>query len=167
MNRNSFYGKNENQNDSEKDNLYTNIKIINNSLNEKEKEIKELKIELDKKSDIIHDLNQQIQNKVIEINNLKEQINILNNDDLVTVVNPGEKVIATLFHSSDQKIDFSIACKNTTPFVQLEEKLYEEYPEYKETDNYFLYNGGKLRRFKTIEENQIKSGKPIILYVNN
>ena len=77
------------------------------------------------------------------------------------------KVISALFHSSDLKIDFSIACKNTTPFVKLEEKLYEEYPEYKETDNYFLQNGNKIKRFKTMEENNINSGKPIIIFSDN
>ena len=41
--------------------------------------------------------------------------------------------------------------------------LYDEYPEYKETENYFLVNGNRVKRFKTIKENQIKNGKPIIL----
>ena len=140
---------------------------MEDSLNQKEKEINSLKIELYNKSEIINNLNIQIQNKINEINNLRNKINDLNNDDLVTVVNPGEKVISTLFNSVDQKINFSIACKNTTPFVKIEEKLYEEYPDYKETDNYFLHNRNLIKRFKTIEENKIKSGKAIILYANN
>ena len=45
----------------------------------------------------------------------------------------------------------------------MEEKLYEEFPEYKETDNYFLVNGNKVKRFKTIKENNIKNGKPVVL----
>ena len=47
--------------------------------------------------------------------------------------------------------------------MRIEEKLYEEYPEYKETENYFIHSGNLIKRFKTIEENNIKSGKPIIL----
>ena len=83
------------------------------------------------------------------------------------IINPGEKVISTLFISSDQRLTYSISCKNTTPFVKVEEKLYEEYPEYKDTENFFLHNGTRIRRFKTIEENNIKSGKAIIVYTQN
>ena len=110
-------------------------------------------------------LNNQLSNKINELNNIKNNINN-NYDDLVNNINPGEKVISALFLSSDQKITYAISCKNTTPFVRIEEKLYEEYPEYKETDNYFLHNGSVIKRFKTVEENHIKSGKPIILNTN-
>ena len=44
---------------------------------------------------------------------------------------------------------YPIACKNTTPFIKVEEKLYEEYPEFKETENYYIFNGTKIKRFKT------------------
>ena len=98
----------------------------------------------------------------MEFNSIKNKFNN-NNDDLFNIINPGEKIIAALFISFDEKITYSIPCKNTTPFVRIEEKLYEEYPEYKETENYFIYNGTVINKFKTIEENNIKSGKPIIL----
>ena len=42
-----------------------------------------------------------------------------------------------MFKSNDGKIDYSIPCKDSTTFVKMEEKLYDEYPEYKETDNFF------------------------------
>ena len=99
-----------------------------------------------------------------EINALKKQIDI-KEDDLVKTINPGEKVIAALFVSTDQQITYSIACKNTTLFVKLEEKLYDKYPQYKNTDNYFLYNGNRVRRFKTIGENNIESGEKITLNI--
>ena len=111
----------------------------------------------------IKSLNTQLSNKINELYKIKNN----NNDYLFNVINPGEKAIAALFISSDQKITYAISCKNTTPFVRLEEKLYEEYPEYKETENYFLHNGSVIKRFKTIEENNIKSGKPIILNTAN
>ena len=96
---------------------------------------------------------------------MKNKINI-NDDDLVKELLPGEKAIAALFISTDQNVTYSIACKNTTTFVKVEEKLYEEYPQYKETNNYFLHNGSVIKRFKTVEENHIKNGKPIILNTN-
>ena len=130
------------------------------------KEINDLNIQLKNKENNIILLNNQLSVKINELNNIKNNINN-NYDDLVNNINPGEKTIAALFLSSDSKIQYAIVCKNTTPFVRIEEKLYEEYPEYKETDNHFLHNGSVIKRFKTVEENHIKSGKPIILNINN
>ena len=130
------------------------------------KEIEDLKIQLKNKEKTIESLNIQLSNKINELNNIKNRVNN-NDDDLVNFINPGEKTIAVLFISSDEKIQYVISCKNTTPFVRIEEKLYEEYPEYKETDNYFLHGGAVIKRFKTVEENHIKSGKAIILHTNN
>ena len=146
-------------------NLKNELKNTQNSLNQKVKEIEDLKIQLKNKEKTIESLN-QLFNKINELNNIKNRVNN-NNDDLVNVINPGEKTIAALFISSDEKIQYAISCKNTTPFVRIEEKLYEEYPEYKETDNYFLHGGAVIKRFKTVEENHIKSGKAIILHTNN
>ncbi len=67
--------------------------------------------------------------------------------------------------STDQKVGFSIACKNTTTFVKLEEELYNEYPEYKEFNTYFTVDGLVIKRFKSIEENNIKNRDKIILNV--
>ena len=146
--------------------MENDLKANKDILNQKNKEINNLKIQLQNKEKTIELLNNQISNKIIELNNLKNKINN-NNDDLFNVINPGEKILSVLFNSCDQKINYSIACKNTTPFVRIEEKLYEEYPEYKDTENYFLHNGAIIKRFKTIEENNIKNGKPIILNTNN
>ena len=129
-------------------------------------EINNLNKQLQDKENNIKSLNTQLSNKINELNNIKNKVNN-NYEDLVNFINPNEKVISALFLSSDQKITYSMSCKNTTPFVRIEEKLYEEYPEYKETDNYFLHGGAAIERFKTIEENHIKSGKAIILHTNN
>ena len=146
--------------------LTDDLKYNKELLNQKIKEINDLKIQLKNKEKTIESLNTQLSDKINELNNIKNRVNN-NNDDLVNVINPGEKTIAALFISSDQKIQYAISCKNTTPFVRIEEKLYEEYPEYKETENHFIHNGNLIKRFKTIEENNIKSGKPIILNTRN
>ena len=134
-------------------------------LNKKMKEINDLKLQLQNKEKTIQLLNNQISNKNIELNNIRNKIN--NSDDLINVINPGEKILSAQFISSDQKITYAIPCKNTTPFVRVEEKLYEMYPEYKETENHFIHNGNVIKRFKTIEENNIQSGIPIILNSGN
>ena len=37
----------------------------------------------------------------------------------------------------------------------VEAQIYENYPSYKETDNFFMCNGEKINRWKTLEENHI------------
>ena len=147
--------------------LTNDLKYNKDLLAQKMKEINDLKIQLQNKEKTIELLNNQISNKITELNNLKNKISNNNNNDLINAINPGEKIIAAQFISTDQKITYAIPCKNTTPFVRVEEKLYEEYPEYKETENHFIHNGTVIKRFKTVEENHIKNGKPIILNTGN
>ena len=68
-------------------------------------------------------------------------------------------------HSTDQNVSFPISCKSTTNFVKLEEELYNEYPECKEYNTFFTVNGLVIKRFKSIEENNIKNRDIIILNV--
>ena len=147
--------------------LTNDLKYNKDLLAQKMKEINDLKIQLQNKEKTIQLLNNQISNKIIELNNLKNKISNNNNDDLINVINPGEKILSALFISTDQKITYAIPCKNTTPFVRVEEKLYEEYPEYKDSKNNFIHCGTVIKRFKTIGENNIKSGKPIFLNKGN
>ena len=67
------------------------------------------------------------------------------------------------FISSDQSIIFAIPCSGDSTFAEIEELLYQEYPEYRETNNMFLSNGKEILRFKTINDNKIGTGKPIVL----
>ncbi len=76
---------------------------------------------------------------------------------------PNEKLLTVIFRTADCKINYSVICKNTQLFSKVEELLYEKYPEYKENENYFLANGIKINRFKTLEENKIKFSENIIL----
>ena len=106
--------------------LTNDLKYNKELLNQKMKEINDLKLQLQNKEKIIELLNNQISNKIIELNNLKNKISNNNNDDLINVINPGEKILSAHFISTDQKITYSIPCKNTTPFVRVEEKRSEE-----------------------------------------
>ena len=74
-------------------------------------------------------------------------------------------MIALCFISVDQKMQYAIPCLGKDIFVDVEKKLYNEYPEYKETNNCFLCEGKTILRFKTIEENNLKNGYPIILNI--
>ena len=112
--------------------------------------IQNLKNSLKEKDSIISKLKNELENMNKNIIKKKE---FVKRDDIV-VVN---------FSSMDQKINFAIPSIGTDIFAEIEEKLYQEFPEYRESNNYFLLNGKEILRFKTINENKIKSGRPIIL----
>ena len=80
---------------------------------------------------------------------------------------PKEKLMNVIIVSTDQKIHIPIICKNTDDFSRLEKKIYEEYPDYSESDNYFLINGRKINRNKTLDQNKIKNNDVITLNVYN
>jgi hypothetical protein len=61
--------------------------------------------------------------------------------------------------------NYAMTCKNTDLFVTLEEKLYNDYPKYKDYDTFFQVNTRKIKRFKTIEENNIKNNDIISIFI--
>ena len=69
------------------------------------------------------------------------------------------------FISKDEKINCGIKCLKTDTFAEVEEKFYEKYPEYRETNNNFFLKGKLILRFKKICENNINEGD-IILFIN-
>ena len=150
------------------------IKLKNEIKLEKEKNIK-LNNELNSYKNIINELNSQINSlklqlnsKNIEINNLinsyNNKINNLSKSNL-DYINSGEKIMAINFISTDHKVNYCLPCKNTDLFVRLEEKLYNEYPEYKDFNTYFTVSGNIVKRFKSMEENQIKNSNVILLNI--
>ena len=164
-------------------NMNNNMMIHNNIVIMKDAEIEKLKNELANAHKIIgqqkitinnlqielnkHLNNNSLQNiinqKEIEINNLKLQLKnnniqdqkLVNYDDIMTVI----------FISTDSIVNFAVKCVKNNTFAEIEEKLYREYPEYRETNNTFLANGNQVLRFKTIEENKIGNGLPVTLTV--
>ena len=79
------------------------------------------------------------------------------------VLKKGEFLLPIIFQSVDSKIHYAIICKNTDRFNMIENILYDKYPEYIEYENYFLVNGSKINKNKTIEQNNIKYSDIIIL----
>ena len=75
-----------------------------------------------------------------------------------------EKLMTLIIISGDQKVHYSIICKNKLKFTEIEHNLYEKYPEYLESENYFLAGGKKINKYKSLEENNIKNSDIITLY---
>ena len=76
-----------------------------------------------------------------------------------------EDIIIVHFISTDQKISCPIKCLKTETFAEVEEKLYQKYEEYRETNNNFIGKGKLILRFKKIFENGIEDGDKIQLLV--
>ena len=60
---------------------------------------------------------------------------------------------------------YAVVCKNTDLFVRLEEKLYNEYPQFKNYETYFEVKTKRIKRFKTLDENKIKNGDVINVFI--
>ena len=79
---------------------------------------------------------------------------------------PGDRIISIVFNSGNQKIQYyNRAYKDTEIFSRVEEKLYNEYPEFKDKDTYLMIRGNKIKRFKTLKENNIKDGDVIQVHI--
>ena len=111
---------------------------------------------------IIIDKNKEIQDYNFKISNLNEK------DHNQIIFNPGDKIISVLFMSQGTQdiINYSMACKNTDLFVRLEEKLYNDYPKYRNFETFFMVNTRRILRFQTLEENKIKNNDIISLFIN-
>ena len=71
--------------------------------------------------------------------------------------------MSIIIKSKDEKILFSIICKNSENFLRIEKELYEQYPEYKNENNSFIHKGNKIDKSKTLDENKIKNNSIITL----
>ena len=114
-------------------------------------------------NNIINDLHEMIKIKDTIINDLKSQLrNTYGNNKVDKSVNYDD-IIFVHFISMDQRINCPIKCLKTDTFAEVEEKLYQKYEEYRETNNNFLSKGKIVLRFKKIYENNIKDGDKIQL----
>ena len=135
-------------------------KSIINDLQNKLKECNNYEIQ-------INNLNNIIIQKDNEINNLKNQLNNINNisnNNISNNVNFNEIVVVN-FISMDQNVHYAVAALKNNTFAEIEEKLYKQYPKYRDTNNNFITNGSTVLRFKTIAENKISNGLPVTLIV--
>ena len=101
-----------------------------------------------------------ILNKENEIMNLKLQLQ--SNDINNKPVNFNDIMVIN-FYSLDQNINYGIKCLKTDTFAEVEEKLYQKYPDYRNTNNNFIAKGGIVLRFKKIVENGIIDGDRVQL----
>ena len=111
-------------------------------------------------NNMIKNLNDLIKVKDNLINDLKLQLQ--NSGKNKTPVN-FEDIMVINFISLDQKVNCGIKCLKTETFAEVEERLYQQYEKYRETNNNFITKGNMILRFKKICENNIQDGDKIQL----
>ena len=174
----------EKNNNNGKDKIFDNNDNINNSLllkqnedksklNKLEKNMKELEKELILKGQLIKEKNKRIE----ELENIS--INKINKNYIIELENEiklfrnyyklsdNEKLISIKIVSIEQDIDFTVIAKNNDDFSKIEKMLYDKYPKYIEFENYFLVNGSKINKHKTLEQNKIRNNDILTLGINN
>ena len=144
-------------------NLKNQLIKANKTIEQQKLKIEELQNKLNNYNNTINNYNNIINQKDIELNNLRTQLNNINNN-MNNNINMND-IMSVNFISMDQNVHFSVGCLKTNTFAEVEEKLYKQYPEYRETNNNFIANGTQVLRFKTIAENKIGNGLPVTLIV--
>ena len=162
-------------NNNEKDNTKFENEI--KSLKEENTKLKNELVKVNKIMANINNniLNQKETNNFNEINYLKEiikskdkeidylniQLKNIQSDNKLLV--DYENIIVVNFVSLDNKLNCGIKCLKSNTFSEVEEKLYQRYEEYRDTNNNFITNGNTVLRFKKICDNGIKDGDVIQL----
>ena len=157
---NSLLLKQNKEYENKKNELESIIKKLNIQLKEKDKLLEEEKIKND-------NLNKKIKEISTKANKIKELENEIKLFRTYYNFSSDEKLISIKFISINQDIDFTIITKNTDDFSNIEKILYKKYPRYKDSENYFVVNGSKINRNRTLEENKIRNNDVLTLQINN
>ena len=122
----------------------------------------------------IKELSKQLENNLAQkINELQKIQKILSdknkNKDYydLSSLGPNDKIIAVNFVSMGNNDigHYNLMCKNIDLFVRLEERLYNDFPQFKEHETYFEVKGKRIKRFKTLEQNLIKNNDIISIFI--
>ncbi len=116
--------------------------------------------------------NQILKNKIKSLESkLSSKINDQQNnsqyDYTIKSMKSGDKILAVNFISMGNNDigHFNLICKNTDLFVRVEERLYNHFPQFKNYETYFEVNTRRIKRFKTIAENNIKNNDLINIFI--
>ena len=167
-----------------KEDMTSNINEINKLKNEKDKlnsdintyikEIKELKNinnELSSKLKLLgeNNLNKNLNNNQIisdneKINSLMEELKI--KDNKIKELSEFKDLIPVIFQSKDKTITYSIICRKTDKFINIENILYEKFQELDAEENYeyfFTIKEKKVKKTKTMAENNINYSDIVVI----
>jgi hypothetical protein len=182
LNNNSNINMNFMNNNNNNNFFNGSMNINNNYISYLENELQKSKKVIEDQKVIISNLQNQLNNeKNINFNNMNLIQSLQNlikekEQELTKLINQfqninqnksrygREEMMCVNFMSLDQKIQYAIPCTGDDIFAEIEEKLYKKFPQYRETNNYFLSNGKQILRFKTISQNNI-GGFPVVMSI--
>ena len=64
-------------------------------------------------------------------------------------------------------INYSVVCKQSWPFSEIEKKLYEDYPKFNKPQTFFMINAKMIEKNKTLRENNIGKNSVISVFNND
>ena len=160
--------------------LESTIDNLNSELYKERMKNNYLSSEIDKLMQKISILENQLENNFQTKNNIKNNpydklIGLLTQKENIIydlkekikrypcILEKNENLLSIIFYSVDQKVNYSMICKNTDSISKLEGKLYEKYPNLSERENNFLFKGEIINKLQSFEKGNIKNGDIIIL----
>ena len=158
-----------NENIETYNNYSKNRDIISDDI-KRERDILENKIEdLNKEKDDIKREKDILVNHIENLNKEKEELIKSRGKYSLLPIKPGEKIITINFVSIGNQdiVNFGLTCKNTDLFIREEERLYEAFPKFKNENTYFQVNTREIKRFLTLDQNGIKDNDIINMFVNS
>ena len=131
-----------NNNSNEINNLRNELTKANKIIEQQKLTINNLQSKLSEYNNTINNYQNKLNQKELELNNLKSKLNNNNSNNLSNNDNfKLNEMMCVNFISMDQKVHFAVPCLKKNTFAEVEEKLYQQYPEYRETNNNFIANG--------------------------
>jgi hypothetical protein len=76
-------------------------------------------------------------------------------------------IISVLFNSTDGRINYAMTCKKAEIFSNVEKKLIDTFPEYKNKKLFYIQSGKVIDKEKSLEENEIIPGFVIIVNIED
>ena len=156
--------KKEFKNENDLERLLNEERDKNKDLIDKKNKLKKkLEESEDKSNKFMKELDikkKEILNYIIDIQKLKQKIQDKQ------IIKPEEPEINIYVSSIKYNINnYELKCKKSDLFIHVEEKLYMKYPEMKDKNTYFKLKDNIIKRFRTIEENNIKNNDTLTLDV--
>ena len=149
-----------------KDEKEKNQRLINENNNLREK-INKLNNELNQTKIFKQKLENDLAQKNIEIQKLLSKKNTNEEYFDLSSIKQDDKIIGINFVSMGRNDigHYNLICTKRDLFVKVEERLYKNFPQFTEYETYFEVNGKRIKRFKTLEQNNIKNNDIISIFI--
>ena len=158
---------------NEIENLKKQLSEANKTIEEQNKMIKDLKKKLNQVNVFSNNTISNYKNNINELQNIINQKNLkiqelqmqMNNQissvgtNFVSV----NDIMTVNFVSGDKNLSFAVPCVKNNTFAEVEEKLYQRYEEYRDSNNNYITKGKLVLRFKKICDNGINDGDVVQL----